>query len=157
VSVLLCGVYSRAIERSQAGNEDGVEIDFAVFDESVLKGAVRVRNQRMGQNLQHPMNYCRFFLPRLFPSLRKLIYLDTDVLVLGDIRQLWDAASFPNDEVLAAVAEEKVSLLGGLNLQRIDELYSERYGRRLPTWTQAFNAGMLLSQVHSKRSVCVSE
>ena len=35
-------------------------------------------------------NYSRFFIKDIFPELKKIIYLDTDILVLDDIGKLWD-------------------------------------------------------------------
>lgn len=34
--------------------------------------------------------YARLFLPDLFPDLEKIIYLDCDIVVRGDIAKLWD-------------------------------------------------------------------
>lgn len=39
--------------------------------------------------LAHSIVYARFFLAETFPLLQRLIYLDTDLVVLGDIAELW--------------------------------------------------------------------
>jgi len=40
--------------------------------------------------LSKPIVYARYFFPDCFPSLHRLLYLDQDVLVVGDIRELWE-------------------------------------------------------------------
>eukprot|EP00274_Cyanoptyche_gloeocystis_P005085 CAMPEP_0196655382 /NCGR_PEP_ID=MMETSP1086-20130531/5131_1 /TAXON_ID=77921 /ORGANISM="Cyanoptyche gloeocystis , Strain SAG4.97" /LENGTH=182 /DNA_ID=CAMNT_0041987655 /DNA_START=470 /DNA_END=1015 /DNA_ORIENTATION=+ len=42
-------------------------------------------------DLADPLNLSRFFLGELFPTLCKVIYLDADVLVLGDVEELWNS------------------------------------------------------------------
>ena len=40
--------------------------------------------------LEHPLNYARFFLPQLLPRcVAKTVYLDTDTLVVGEIDELY--------------------------------------------------------------------
>ena len=40
--------------------------------------------------LSKPIVYARYLFPDVFPQLHRVIYLDQDVLVTGDIRQLWE-------------------------------------------------------------------
>ena len=39
-------------------------------------------------NLASPLNFARFELPRLLPALRRLLYLDPDVVVQADLLEL---------------------------------------------------------------------
>ena len=49
------------------------------------------------QSLSKPLVYARYFFPDVFPSLHRLIYLDQDVIVVDDIRKLWEVemSGFP--------------------------------------------------------------
>lgn len=47
-------------------------------------------------------NYSRFFIKSIFPKLEKMIYLDTDIIVLDDIGKMWDQGEFNSDIFLAA-------------------------------------------------------
>ncbi len=80
--------------------------------------------------------YYRLLMGRLLPpSVEKIIYLDVDTLVLGDIGELWDKAIEPH--AVLAYAEEgcKVSDPSGLSMYRELGLHPDaRY----------FNAGILL-------------
>lgn len=47
-------------------------------------------------------NYSRFFIKKIFPHLKKIIYLDTDMLVLDDIGKLWDNVEFNETNFFAS-------------------------------------------------------
>lgn len=48
--------------------------------------------------------YCRIFIPRVFPQYDKVIYLDSDIVVTGDISELYDTDL--GDNLVAAANEE---------------------------------------------------
>eukprot|EP00123_Amoebidium_parasiticum_P018405 comp24193_c2_seq1/m.44374 comp24193_c2_seq1/g.44374 ORF comp24193_c2_seq1/g.44374 comp24193_c2_seq1/m.44374 type:complete len:984 (-) comp24193_c2_seq1:240-3191(-) len=55
------------------------------------------------QNLNNPLNFARFQLTSLFPTLEKLIYIDPDVVVQGDLCDMWDGHLKDSRYALAAV------------------------------------------------------
>uniref|UniRef100_A0A8C6WMT8 Glycosyltransferase 8 domain containing 2 n=1 Tax=Neogobius melanostomus TaxID=47308 RepID=A0A8C6WMT8_9GOBI len=72
------------------------------FNPMVLKGKVKPVSAR--PELLHPLNFVRFYLPLLDINHKRLIYVDDDVIVQGDIRDLFDvklepghAAAFGSD------------------------------------------------------------
>ncbi|XP_053572941.1 glycosyltransferase 8 domain-containing protein 2 [Bombina bombina] len=73
------------IEDSQLGN-----INFKVveFNPMVLKG--KIRPDVAYPDLLQPLNFVRFYLPLLTPEHEKVIYLDDDIIVLGDIQELYN-------------------------------------------------------------------
>ncbi|XP_066176052.1 glycosyltransferase 8 domain-containing protein 2 isoform X1 [Sylvia atricapilla] len=80
------------------------EIKFKVveFNPMVLKGKIRQDASR--PELLQPLNFIRFYLPLLIQKHEKVIYLDDDVIVQGDIQELYDtklapghAAAFSDD------------------------------------------------------------
>ncbi|KAG8439422.1 hypothetical protein GDO86_005581 [Hymenochirus boettgeri] len=58
------------------------------FNPLVLKG--KVRPDAAFPELLHPLNFVRFYLPLLIQEYEKVIYLDDDVIVLGDIQELYN-------------------------------------------------------------------
>lgn len=48
--------------------------------------------------------YCRIFIPRVFPQYDKVIYLDSDIVVTGDISELYNTDL--GDNLVAAANEE---------------------------------------------------
>uniref|UniRef100_A0A3B4ATM7 Uncharacterized protein n=1 Tax=Periophthalmus magnuspinnatus TaxID=409849 RepID=A0A3B4ATM7_9GOBI len=72
------------------------------FNPMVLKGKVKPDSAR--PELLHPLNFVRFYLPLLDIHHKRLIYVDDDVIVQGDIRGLFSvklkpghAAAFASD------------------------------------------------------------
>ncbi|EGD82678.1 hypothetical protein PTSG_03339 [Salpingoeca rosetta] len=58
-------------------------------EELLSKDKIKIRGNR--QTLANPMNYARYFIPDLFPEIEsRFIYLDDDVIVQGDILELWE-------------------------------------------------------------------
>ncbi|MEE6501550.1 hypothetical protein FKM82_004240, partial [Ascaphus truei] len=71
------------------------------FDPRVLDGKVRVD---AGADPIKPLTFARFYLPDLVPNVEKAIYVDDDVIVQGDILELYNspmksghAAAFSED------------------------------------------------------------
>ncbi|XP_072530041.1 glycosyltransferase 8 domain-containing protein 2 [Salminus brasiliensis] len=73
------------------------------FNPMVLKGKVKPDSSR--PDLLHPLNFVRFYLPLLdISDHRRIVYLDDDVIVQGDIQELYNiklepghAAAFASD------------------------------------------------------------
>ncbi|KAG8430086.1 hypothetical protein GDO86_018505, partial [Hymenochirus boettgeri] len=89
--------------RSWIDNTDlkRVKYKLVTFDARVLDGKVRVDS---GAEPVKPLTFARFYLPDLVPGLKNTIYLDDDVIVQGDIQDLYDtpiqtghAAAFSED------------------------------------------------------------
>ncbi|XP_076967963.1 glycosyltransferase 8 domain-containing protein 2 [Tamandua tetradactyla] len=94
------------------------EINFKMveFNPAVLEGKISPDSPR--PELLHPLNFVRFYLPLLVQHHEKVIYLDDDVIVQGDIQELYDttlalghAAAFSDDCSLPS-AEDAGTLVG---------------------------------------------
>ena len=78
--------------------------------------------------------YYRFFIPDLFPKYKKVIYLDCDLIILGDISDLYYTNI--SNYLVAAAHEQTFS-----QFPPFDRYPEEVLGVKLKN---AFNAGMLL-------------
>lgn len=115
---------SKARLESLAG--DGVEIDIREVDASqfatMMSGNVHVSSAAI----------FKFKLPELFPDLDRILYLDGDIVVCGDLSELWRMEM--GSAYVAAVEDTQARRFGGKTLkERIDYPY-ERY----------FNSGVML-------------
>ncbi|XP_072328792.1 glycosyltransferase 8 domain-containing protein 1 isoform X6 [Scyliorhinus torazame] len=79
----------------------GIKYKILGFDPHILKGKVQVEGDSTEVK---PLTFVRFYLPMLISGTEKAIYLDDDVIVQGDIRELYDtelkaghAAAFSED------------------------------------------------------------
>ncbi|XP_041637104.1 glycosyltransferase 8 domain-containing protein 2 [Cheilinus undulatus] len=88
----------------------GIKYKIVEFNPMVLKGKVKPDSPR--PDLLHPLNFVRFYLPLLEINHKRVIYLDDDVIVQGDIKDLFNiklksghAAAFATDCDLPATHE----------------------------------------------------
>ncbi|XP_018585624.1 glycosyltransferase 8 domain-containing protein 2 isoform X3 [Scleropages formosus] len=90
--------------REYIGNSKlkGINYKIIEFNPMILKGRVRPDSSR--PELLHPLNFVRFYLPLLIIKHRRVVYLDDDVIVQGDIQELYNmklqpghAAAFASD------------------------------------------------------------
>jgi lipopolysaccharide biosynthesis glycosyltransferase len=80
--------------------------------------------------------YARFLFPEIFPNLGKVLYLDVDTLVLGDLAELYSTPLEGN--YVAATVERAI--------KRVDDCWGVLNYKELgiPPETPYFNAGVLI-------------
>ena len=81
-----CKPLRRASSSESESGDVGPRVRVAGFDGSRVPP---LKVQTKLTNLESPLNFARFYLPRLLPSLRRALYLDADVVVRGNLQQLW--------------------------------------------------------------------
>ncbi|XVF38582.1 hypothetical protein REPUB_Repub20aG0114600 [Reevesia pubescens] len=68
------------------------------FDSNLVRGKI---SKSIRQALDQPLNYARIYLADILPAdVKRVIYLDSDLVVVDDIGKLWDVDM--EDKVLAA-------------------------------------------------------
>lgn len=91
--------------------------------------------------------YYRFFIPNMFPQYDKVLYLDCDIAVLGDIAELYNTDI--SDCLLGAVSEEvmtEVKVFGDYVEKALD----------VPV-NQYFNAGIMVMNLKELRKENIEE
>lgn len=98
-----------------------------------------------------PAVYARLLLPRLLPGLKKVLYLDSDLIVLENISRLFDL-EMGNTALLAAPDG-----MGSLDhpFARLPSALLERLG--IPGSATMYNSGVLLMDLEKWRSEELSE
>ena len=109
---------------------DFVKADPSIFDKATL-----------GPGQSH-MAYCRILLPRLL-DVRRLVYLDCDLLVFRDLSELFDLRLWPG-KIVAAVPDSETLSLGD------DSLVVAR-AMKLPAEVHYFNSGVMLMDLDGLR------
>ena len=99
------------------------------------------------------MNYARFYLAEMLPHASRVLYLDADVIVLGDAVQLYDAALANGELCAAPLRKQRMGDPGVATFksERLNWLYKERYGRGLPLEKRGFNAGVFIFNLRAWR------
>ena len=85
---------------------DSASLDFVSLREEMEKsqGTFHLRHYYSRET------YCRIFIPRFFPQYKKVLYLDCDIAVTGDISELYNTDI--GDNLVAAAPEEVMSDFG---------------------------------------------
>ncbi|KAK1799910.1 hypothetical protein P4O66_006427 [Electrophorus voltai] len=105
------------------------------FEPKILEG--KISNDPQKADLVKPLTFARFYMPLFIPDAEKVIYLDDDVIVQGDIRELFEtslkaghAAAFSDDcdsasskGFVRGAGNQAIQLLCPICLSR-EDLYS---------------------------------
>ncbi len=91
--------------------------------------------------------FYRIFIPSLFPSLKKAIYLDSDIIVKGNLRELFDVDLKEN--LLGVVADESVK-----NCPEFRRYVEAVLGVKYDNY---FNSGVLLMNLEGLRKEKIEE
>lgn len=110
--------------------------------------------------------YLRFSLPDILPDCRKMIYLDTDVIVCGSIRELWEteigesfvAATAENgiDRRLVGLGldEEMPHINSGVMIMNLDAWRKERLSERAIKWIRENSSAVVCPDQDAISIVC---
>ena len=99
--------------------------------------------------------YFRFFIPELFPSYEKILYLDADIIVLDDISKLFNEnidgyyAGVVQDTVLEVFIEDKTIKTKTKPKMDYETYFKEKLKK---TNQKYFNAGVLLLNLSKIRN-----
>ncbi len=88
--------------------------------------------------------YYRLFIPRLYPQVNKALYLDSDIIVTGDISKLFDEEL--GEAYVGAIPDGSVQLIGPFK-----DYVEKRIG--VGSYTEYFNAGILLMNLEALRRI----
>lgn len=143
IIVLNTGVCLENEEKIKQNEKCGFKIEFIDISDSLESIKARFKN------VYHfsVVTYYRLFIASLFPEYDKVIYLDCDLVVLGDVSELYNVDL--HDNILAAAPEEFVR-----NTPEF-RLYAERaLGVNPDTYV---NAGVLVMNLKEYRKECIED
>lgn len=124
--------------------ERGFNIQFVDITEKVEQISEKLHTR----DYYSKTTYYRLFIPELYPSLDKALYLDCDIVVLSDIAELYDTELGKN--LVGAVADGFVQ-----GISRLHGYVTARVGVRVPE--DYFNAGVLLMNLKEMRKAGFGE
>ena len=137
IIVLNTGLSPDNIAKVKQSEREGFAIDFVDISENVKDIKSRFRN------VYHfsIVTYYRLFIASLFPQYDKILYLDCDLVVLGDISKLYNTEL--EDNILAAVPDQYVC-----NTREFRTYVEMAIGVNPDTY---FNAGVLVINLEQFR------
>ena len=137
IIVLNTGLSPDNIAKVKQSEREGFAIDFVDISENVKDIKSRFRN------VYHfsIVTYYRLFIASLFPHYDKILYLDCDLVVLGDISELYNTEL--GDNILGAVPDQYVC-----NTREFRTYAEKAIGVNPDTY---FNAGVLVISLEQFR------
>lgn len=124
-------------------------VQLVVMPTAWVDGRIRVvAKAAVTGPLASPLNFARFYLPRLLPSLQHALYLDSDLVVHADLRELWGrglAVLRAGAVAVAAVPRLDAHFRYARYESKCGALFSRRYaGGQINRSAPTFNAGVFL-------------
>ena len=81
--------------------------------------------------------YYRIFIPRIFKNFNKILYLDTDIIILDDIANLYNSNT--NNKMLSAV----------LDIEIIRAVYNKSFAKHKITFTNYLTNDIKLKNIYN--------
>lgn len=120
----------------------GAKVAFHAIDDAAVAGLPLLSTLPAGS--VKPVMWYRLFLPALLPDAQRVLYLDSDIVVLGSLRELWQMPL--GGAPLAAVSDPWI--LGHRD-------WARQLG--LPNAASYFNSGVLLLDLERFRAEALAE
>ena len=141
--VLNTGLNEDSVRKVMLNEKQGFKIDFINISDEVEKIKSRLKN------VYHfsIVTYYRMFIASLFPQYDKVVYLDCDLVVLGDISELYNTDL--GDNILGAAPEQFVQNTKEFRLYAKEALGVDPDGY--------VNAGVLLMNLKEYRKNKIEE
>jgi len=136
------------LERIQCyfGSQVSFRWHHIVFDESLITAPIVVRKVQ-SQRLKSKLNYARFYFHKILPeTLKNIIYIDHDCLVVKDIADLYDNSKLNSRTLLEAVPRRKPAFDHYFVWSRNERM--NQFSKMAPT----FNAGVFTMNLEAWRT-----
>ncbi len=137
IYVLNAGVTDEAIQKVKKYEEEGFFITFVDVSKEMegVKNSLQIRDYYTGAT------YYRIFIAEMFPQYEKAIYIDSDVVLLGDVSELYETEL--GEALVGAVADEAVANVSQFRLYTKEVLGIDA--------KDYFNAGVLVMNLKKFR------
>ena len=132
---------------------DRHQVHVVRFDPSKIRQPVRIaaspnaNDDTKVKSLSSPANFARFYLHDALPDVDKIIYMDLDMIVQGDISDVWNAQFMPG-HIMAVTPRLEHTIGTSSDFVRewklLSGLYKQYYGHKLGAHDHMFNAGMYM-------------
>lgn len=138
IKILTTNVSEENIKKIQKFNRDNVDIEFVDVRESLQELGLRLHTCIYYTQT----TYYRLFIPTLYPQYDKVLYLDCDIVVNGDISKLYNTNIGNN--LVGATSDQFVLCTPKVHSYVLDALGYSKLGNY-------FNAGVLIMNLKEMR------
>ena len=138
IKVLYTNIEERNKKKIAKYERDNVKIEFVDLNYYIEE----VKDKLYTRDYYTNTTYFRLFIPNLYPQYDKVLYLDSDIVVLGDIADLYNVEI--GDNLVAAAPDDVIQS------SNIFQEYAERVVG-VAKYQNYFNAGILLMNLDEMR------
>ena len=138
IKVLHTNVEEDNIKKIKKFEKNNVNIEFVDLNYYIEK----IKDKLYTRDYYSSSTYFRLFIPELYPQYNKAIYLDSDIIVLGDISELYNIDLKKN---LVAAAPDDI-----IQFNKVFQDYAEKVVG-VAKYQNYFNAGVLLMNLDELR------
>ena len=138
IKILYTDIEERNKKKIAKYERDNVKIEFVDLNYYIEEGKDKLYTRDYYTNT----TYFRLFIPNLYPQYDKVLYLDSDIVVLGDIADLYNVEI--GDNLVAAAPDDVIQS------SNIFQEYAERVVG-VAKYQHYFNAGILLMNLDEMR------
>ena len=138
IKVLYTNIEERNKKKIAKYERDNVKIEFVDLNYYIEE----VKDKLYTRDYYTNTTYFRLFIPNLYPQYDKVLYLDSDIVVLGDIADLYNVEI--GDNLVAAAPDDVIQS------SKIFQEYAERVVG-VAKYQNYFNAGILLMNLDEMR------
>ena len=138
IKVLHTNVKEKNVRKIKKFETENVNIEFVNLSYYIKK----VQDKLYTRDYYTNTTYFRMFLPELYPQYDKVLYLDSDIVVLGDISQLYNTEIGTN---LVAAAPDDITQYNKVFQEYVEKVVG------VVKYQNYFNAGILLMNLDQLR------
>lgn len=138
IKILYTNISEENKQKIKKYETENVKIEFVDLNYYIEE----VKDKLYTRDYYTKTTYFRLFLPNLYPQYDKVIYLDSDIVVLGDIAELYNIDM--GDNLIAAAPDDII---------RTDEVFREYVEKvvGVSDYRRYFNAGVLVMNLDELR------
>lgn len=138
IKILHTNVSEESKKNINKYQSDNINIEFVDLNYYIEK----VKDKLYTRDYYTKTTYFRMFIPELYPQYNKALYLDSDIVILGDVAELYHTDM--GDNLVAAAVDD---------IQKNSEIFREYVEKvvGVATYKHYFNAGVLLMNLHELR------
>ena len=138
IKVLYTSMTEENKEKINKYKRENIDIEFVDLNQYIEK----IKDKLYTRDYYSKTTYFRLFLPELYPELKKALYLDSDIVILADIAELYNIDIGNN--LIGATPDEAVG-----NVKVFQEYVEKVIG--VSSYKKYFNAGILVMNLEELR------
>lgn len=138
IKILYTNITDENQEKIKKYESENINIEFVCLSYYINK----VKDKLYTRDYYSKTTYFRLFIPDLYPQFDKVLYLDSDIVILSNIADLYNVDM--GDNLLAAVPDDVIQTI------EVFREYAEKVVG-VATYKNYFNAGILLMNLDELR------